>query len=372
MRNLDKFRGCLIGGAAGDALGYEVEFLRANEIFQRFGPNGITEYVLHNGVAQISDDTQMTLFTATGLLLGTTRGMTRGIMGAYQSYIAFSYKEWLRTQEGNYPEADEFIYSWLGNIKELYARRAPGMTCLSALRSGKPGSIDEPINDSKGCGGVMRVAPIGLYFIGKNGPIEEVDDIAAETAAITHGHDLGWTPAAVLAHIIYRAASEDTADLEEIVLDAMATVKRKYRNAWHIDKLEALVKKAVALSKEEFDDLDSIRMLGEGWVAEETLAVAIFCSLKYRNDFDRALIASVNHDGDSDSTGAVTGNILGAYLGFQGIPAKYTEHLELKDLILEVADDLYNDNQMTEYGSYWDSTWEQKYIAMTYKRVAHG
>ena len=83
MRNLDKFRGCLIGGAAGDALGYEVEFMLADEIFDRFGDNGITEYSLHNGVAQISDDTQMTLFTATGLLLGTTRGMIRGIMGEY-------------------------------------------------------------------------------------------------------------------------------------------------------------------------------------------------------------------------------------------------------------------------------------------------
>ena len=83
MRDLDQFQGCLIGGAAGDALGYAVEFLSAASIFQKYGANGITEYELHRGIAEISDDTQMTLFTATGLLVGTTRGMTRGIMGDY-------------------------------------------------------------------------------------------------------------------------------------------------------------------------------------------------------------------------------------------------------------------------------------------------
>ena len=78
MKSLDKYRGCLIGGAAGDALGYAVEFLSGEQVFKKYGEKGITEYSLIDGVAQISDDTQMTLFTANGLLLGTTRGMTLG------------------------------------------------------------------------------------------------------------------------------------------------------------------------------------------------------------------------------------------------------------------------------------------------------
>ena len=93
MKDIDKYRGCLIGGAAGDALGYAVEFLDEATILKRYGEKGITEYDLVNGVAEISDDTQMTLFTANGLLLGTTRGMTRGIMGSYPSYIAFCYND---------------------------------------------------------------------------------------------------------------------------------------------------------------------------------------------------------------------------------------------------------------------------------------
>ena len=137
MKDIDKFRGCLIGGAAGDALGYAVEFLDEETIFSRYGENGITQYDLVNGIAEISDDTQMTLFTANGLLLGTTRGMTRGIMGSYPSYIAFCYKDWLRTQCEKYPLNEEYPYSWLINIPELYNRRAPGNTCLILKRKVK-------------------------------------------------------------------------------------------------------------------------------------------------------------------------------------------------------------------------------------------
>lgn len=112
MRNRDRFCGCLIGGGAGDALGYAVEFRQEDEIFHRYGAEGITEYKLSNGLARISDDTQMTLFTATGLLCGTTRGMTHGIMGPFSSYIAHNYQDWLKTQEERYPLPDEYHYQW--------------------------------------------------------------------------------------------------------------------------------------------------------------------------------------------------------------------------------------------------------------------
>lgn len=79
------------------------------------------------------------------------------------------------------------------------------------------------------------------------------------------------------------------------------------------------------------------------------------------------MIASVNHSGDSDSTGAVTGNIVGAYLGLKDIPQKYIENLELKDVTLDIADDLYNDCKISEYGSYYNKVREQKYIYNAYK-----
>ena len=80
MSKLDKIRGCLFGGAVGDALGYPVEFMGEKAIFSQYGNRGIQEYELDpvSGKALISDDTQMTLFTANGLLVGDTRGHTRG------------------------------------------------------------------------------------------------------------------------------------------------------------------------------------------------------------------------------------------------------------------------------------------------------
>lgn len=99
---------------------------------------------------------------------------------------------------------------------------------------------------------------------------------------------------------------------------------------------------SVNLSEKNIHDLDAIHQLGEGWVAEETLAIAVYYALKYENNFEKVIISSVNHNGDSDSTGAVAGNIIGAYLGIESIPEKFIENLEIKDVISEIAEDLYN------------------------------
>ena len=366
MKDIDKYRGCMLGGAVGDALGYAVEFIDDEHIFRKFGENGITEYELNcNGKAEISDDTQMSLFTANGLLIGTTRGMMRGIMGSYQSYIALCYKDWLKTQTADELGFEAPEYSWLNNIPDMNHSRAPGRTCISYLMHNNLGSVNEPKNNSKGCGGVMRVAPIGLYLGGRSVDDTEVDMIGAETAALTHGHDLGFIPAAALVHII-NSVSHSNIALIEAVEKAKSAVANEFSNAKHITDMVNLIDKAIALSKEEYNDLDAIRELGQGWVAEETLAIAIYCALKYSDDFEKAIIAAVNHSGDSDSTGAVTGNILGAYLGRKSIPDKYLEDLELRDTIIELADDLYNDCQMSEYGEYRDPIWIQKYIEHSY------
>ncbi len=369
MRDLDRFQGCLVGGAVGDALGYAVEFLPASAIFQAYGENGITAYELRHGVAEISDDTQMTLFTATGLLVGTTRGMTRGIMGDYaECYLAYSYRDWYRTQTEPYPLPEEFHHSWLVHVPELFHRRAPGNTCLSALAQGGNGRLDQPINQSKGCGGLMRVAPIGLYFCDKKYAPERVDRIGAKAAALTHGHELGYLPAAMLTHILLRIAGYGDSVLAA-VQDAMGAVPALFPEARHMDALLALLQKAIRLSTESARDLDAIGQLGEGWVAEETLAIAVYCALKYADSFERGVLAAVNHGGDSDSTGAVTGQLLGASLGLGAIPRHLLDRLELRDVILTVAEDLHRDCPIAEYGPR-DALWESKYVEMTYRPKA--
>ena len=113
--------------------------------------------------------------------------------------------------------------------------------------------------------------------------------------------------------------------------------------------------------------MDAIRQLGQGWVGEEALAIAIYCVLKHPDSFEDAVVAAVNHSGDSDSTGAIAGNIIGTALGLHAIPEKYLEKLELRDIILEIADDLFNDCRMEEYEDYEDPVWLAKYVRMDYK-----
>lgn len=206
----------------------------------------------------------------------------------------------------------------------------------------------------------MRVAPIGLYFEEGSMPLDEIDRIGAEAAALTHGHELGYIPAAALVHVISLAAHNDGMALLDAVLDMRKTVSRQFANAEHIGELLELTDRAIELSQADVDDIEAIHALGEGWVGDEALAIALYCALKHSHDFDRAIIAAVNHKGDSDSTGAITGNILGAYLGLGKIPQKYTDKLELKDVIFEIADDLYNDCR--------DDTWNNKYIAHSYQK----
>ena len=357
---LSKIQGSLIGGAAGDALGYEVEFMRDSEIQRRFGPEGITAYVLHEGKALFSDDTQMTLFTANGLLYGETCASLHGTGKEAWPYIRDAYKDWLYTQDPS-RKPDRFV-SWLVSVPELHSRRAPGMTCMSAMRSKKVGTIEKPLNDSCGCGGVMRTAPVGLFYGHDDGRVSPGDIVryGAYAAAFTHGHPWGYIPAGMLSLIVARAAFGND-PLPKIISDSFEVTKAVFDYDGYWGGFAAFIQKAVDLSGNDSSDRENIRQIGEGWVGHEALAIAIYAALRYEHDFSKALIAAVNHDGDSDSTGAVCGNILGAYLGMEGIGPQWTENLELRDTILEMGRDLCSHCQMTESGGYADPEWQRKY-----------
>ena len=167
--------------------------------------------------------------------------------------------------------------------------------------------------------------------------------IGAETAALTHGHPLGYIPAAALSYLISLLAHTDML-LEDAVDEMCCKTSCEYGDGdeqWFYGDFRDLIDKARFMAEDKrINDQDAISELGEGWVAEEALAIAIFCALRYSNDFEKAIITAVNHDGDSDSTGAITGNILGAYLGISKIPERFLNNLELKDIIMEIADDL--------------------------------
>lgn len=363
----DRIRGSLVGGAIGDALGYTVEFMSWKEIQKRFGDEGILQYKIdfETGTAVFSDDTQMTLFTANGILIGETDNHMNGIHKPIPDYVYSAYLEWLETQKwGSHSMTGSRC--WLYEIPDLHVARAPGNTCLSALRSGKMGSVDAPVNYSKGCGGVMRVAPLALHYQPESdADLRQLDMDSAQIAAITHGHPLGYLPAAILNHIISIGVYGDgKKTLKEAVDEAWFTVKDMFKDRVKeedLDFMESLIIKAESLAAIEGDDEEKIRAIGQGWTGDEALAIAIYCSLRYPDDFSKAIIASVNHSGDSDSTGAITGNILGAWLGYDAIEEKWKRNLEMKKVLLEMADDLCYGCEMYKDLDYVDEDWVFKY-----------
>ena len=380
----DRVKGALIGGAIGDALGYPIEFMTLNAIKQKYGPAGYNYYQEFNNVGKaiISDDTQMTLFTANGLLNYITRiTLTKGFhWDILIEFITLAYKDWLKTQEGvdNYYSHDPFK-CWIRDIKELNVRRAPGNTCLSSLKALEY-SKNGKKNDSKGCGGVMRVAPIGLLaavdnqstikdYYGNDIQRREWDSIqvarlGGDSAAITHHHPLGYLPAAFLADLIYHILmSEESLTfsvLENYMKSIYSDIWKEYttdRERHVLDELWSLIEKSINLATRwDISDENAIRQLGEGWTGDEALAIAIYCMMKHLDSFERAVVTAVNHDGDSDSTGAICGNLMGAIVGYNAIPSRFTKDLELKDLILEIADDIVRGFSLG------DKEWETKYI----------
>jgi ADP-ribosylglycohydrolase len=156
-------------------------------------------------------------------------------------------------------------------------------------------------------------------------------------------------------------------EADYVITDGTRNVTMGANVTFYNKEFTELIKKAVELSKKNIPDIEAIHMLGEGWVAEETLAISIYCALKYQDDFKKAIISAVNHKGDSDSTGAVTGNILGAYLGLSAIPDEYLDKLELKDVIIELADDLFMCGNVDLSFLSSDVGWIQKYVDRNYK-----
>ena len=341
-----RFRGCLLAGAVGDALGAPVEFTDLKAIRTKFGPEGIRDFVPAYGrLGAITDDTQMTLFTAEGLIRAQVRGQMRGL-SSIPGVVSHAYQRWLETQGHKSKVKDLGRDGWLWTHRELFSARAPGNTCLSALKTytavGDPGPAK---NDSKGCGGIMRVAPVGLYAGSQGCRSEDAFRWGCEVAALTHGHPSGQLASGVLAMVICDLVSGT--GLRE------AIQKAKIHLGTHPQHEETLaaIEKAIGLASKQTSPDQALVQLGQGWVAEEALGISLFCALTARN-LEEGIIQAVNITGDSDSTGAITGNLLGALLGVHEIPNRWLAHLELKGCITVMADDLATLGEwaISEYG----------------------
>lgn len=334
----DRIRGCLLGGAVGDALGADIEFLSLSAIRDRYGPGGVDRYVHPPG--RFTDDTQMSLFTAEAMIRAQNRFMERGLVSVAE-VTRHAYLRWHVTQTQGRPPPqpsserlaiDPVVSGWLIRQPELYARRAPGDACLRSLRAGGHGSVTNRINDQKGCGTVMRVAPIGFTTV------SDVFTVAVDAAAITHTHPTAYLSAGALALIVAEVFSGRPLRASVgVALDRLAD---------HADHGEttAALRNALALTdREPSPTAEAVESLGKGWIAEEALAIAVYCAL-VAPDFATGVRAAVNHSGDSDSTGAIAGNLLGVALGADAIPAPWLDDFDAAErrLVETVADDLWS------------------------------
>jgi ADP-ribosylglycohydrolase/protein-tyrosine phosphatase len=328
-----RVRGCLLGGALGDALGYPIEFIASGTtIAKRFGERAPTELAFARpSPAEISDDTQMTLFTAEGLIRARQGGAGDAAVEAVQRAL----HRWLSTQSDQ-PTGD----GWLVHVPGLASRRAPGNTCLRSLRAQSRAwhlpTIASPPNDSKGCGAIMRAAPVGLVAASR----ERAFELARDTSVVTHGHPSGYLSAAYFAALIFDLARG--AVLPEAMTHAETLLRRERA---HEETLRA-VESARALAACGTPRAADLEALGGGWTGESALAIALAVTLtadaSSPEGFADALWRAVAHGGDSDSTGSIVGNLLGAMHGERVLPPRWLGQLELRGVLERVAADLFD------------------------------
>ena len=312
----NRVRGCLFGGAIGDATGYRVEFKGLSSIRFSYGEAGIQEPEETDGYYVVSDDTQMTLFTFEGLI----RGLGQSDETILEE-IRLAYVDWLATQE-----TPDISWHPRGNIyhnKRLWHLRAPGNTCTSATRKGAHGTPTDPINNSKGCGGVMRSAPMGLI---ESWTPRQAFDMGCRIAAMTHGHPSGYLSAGALSCLVRLLL--DGEQLRDAVGQTLPLLGESFEGE---ETIVALLK-VLELLQLEIGASECVAKLGEGWVGEEALAIGVYAALK-ASSFQDALVISANHEGDSDSTASIAGQLFGAWHGVECIPEKWIEKLDIREIM---------------------------------------
>ena len=309
----DHFRGCLLGGATGDTKGY-----------------GVRE----DGKALISDNTQLSIFTVDGMIWADSRAKRRGVY-AYTPCLFYSYQKWYYTQTGGLADkAYSFILE--GEVlknDELFARRGEGVTSLNALGSSienSYGTIENRINNLNRPGCVIRTAPIGLYF--SNDP-NMAFHIGCESAALTHGHTQAIMSAGYMSALIAFLAQGKS--MEEATKGALGELMESELS----DHLPSeLINRAIDLAKTEKKPRKAIEALGEGWIAPETAAIATYLAFRFENDFEAAIDAATDFNGNTDSVAPATGNIVGCIVGSLEIPAAWILEMELAGLVIHGAD----------------------------------
>ncbi len=317
----EKFEGTILGLAIGDALGYPAEFRTRKQLLANFPPSGLTDMVsiddprfvggpyiigARQEAGTYSDDTQMTIAVAKGLLdAGLAASLDRQMEAIGRRFV-----EWSNSDENN---------------------RAPGSTCMTGCRNLELGVPwrQAGVAHSKGCGSAMRVAPIGLLYRDR----EHLLEVARASSILTHGHDAGIEGAAAAALAVGMALGDASPqEIYKAIAAECCPRSPDFKACW--ERLETYwdAELGVALSSDG---------IGEGWVAEEAVASALWVYARYENDVSGGLLAGANTDGDSDSIACIAGSILGARWGISALPDTWVKNVENSAYLFDLSKRMY-------------------------------
>ena len=355
------YRGCLLGMAVGDAMGYTVDNRSWQEIQEDYGPNGLLGYDLVNGYADVTSYTQLAAFTCNGLLFGLTRGQMTGRMAPFIKYVALSSREWAASQRPwGRPSR---TYCWLLRRPELCRRHCMDTRMMDTLSRENLGTLETPRNHFADPGGMTSAIGVGLFFHEDRMDQQEIDRLGAEAVALTHGSPTAFLSGAVLTHLISRMPKHPNASLKALILDAVESVKDQFGHQYsQIFEIGTLVRHAITYAQSPNLRPQEVMEQLSCDNAAQVLAGAVYSCLISGGDFDRAMITAVNHSGRSACVGAIVGAILGIRLGEEALPDFYVECLEPAETLRELADDLYTGCPMEMGNKLFDLDWDYKYL----------
>lgn len=355
------YRGCLLGLAVGDAMGYTVDTKTWPQIQEDYGPHGLLGYDLVNGYAEVTSHTQLAAFTANGLLLGLTRGMVYGKMAPFVKYAGLAQREWAIGQRRyDQPQRN---HCWVFRVSELRRRHCTDTRIVEILNRNLLGSLEEPFTKHDTPASIAAAVAAGLFGDPNRMDQAEIDRLGAECIALTHGHPLAFLPGAAIAHLISRCLRDQDTPLEELVNEALSALEEQFgREYRQVKDIVHLVHQAVTMARDRnISSVEAMEKL-KCDTGADVLAGATYAALLCEHDFDNAMIVAANHSGRSAAVGCLTGAILGARMGEEALPEFYMEGLEVAPCLKELADDLLQGCPMVRGNKIFDGDWDQKYL----------
>ena len=355
------YKGCLLGLAVGDAMGYTVDSHTWQEIQEDYGPNGLRGYDSINGFVEVTSYTQLAAFTVNGLLLGLTRGQMRGRMAPFIQYIGHAFREWATTQRRG--EKLRENHCWLTITPEICKHYCMDTRMLDTLSRRRLGTPEEPQNSCHGPQALTAAIGVGLFFHPDRTDQREIDRLGAEAVSLLYGGPEAFLTGSVISHMISRLVQKPSLPMKDLIGEAMEALRdqfgHEYSGAYEICNR---MKLALSLSQGLYHDHAEIMERLQCETASQCLAGALYACLVGGDDLDASMIISVNHSGRSAAVGALTGAIQGIRLGCEALPEFYLEDIEPAGVLKELSYDLAQGCPMEKGNRLFDGDWDQKYL----------